>query len=166
MPEKKYYGNEYVHGNTVRKLEERQEYERPINEPISTPRQNEENQVRVRRHPAQNWDIVSLLFMVAAISITLFVCVSYLEAQQNVTSMSKKIASMESEILALKNQNDAAYNKIESSVDLAYVYDVAVNELGMIHADKGQVQSYENKKSDFVRQYGDVPDEKGSSKGN
>lgn len=164
MPEKKYYGNEYVHGNTVRKLEERQEYERRVNEPVSTPRKKEEAHARAKGNLAQGWDIVSLLFMVAAISIALFVCVSYLEVQQNTTSMSKKIASMESEILKLKNQNDAAYNKIESSVDLSYIYDVATNELGMVHADKEQVQSYENKKSDFVRQYGDVPDEKGNSK--
>lgn len=164
MPEKKYYGSNYVHGNTVRKLEQELQYDRQ--EPLAAPREREQEQVKVRRHSAQNWDVMSLLFMLVAISIALFVCISYLQAQQNVTSMSKKIASMESEILALKNQNDAAYNKINSSVDLDYVYDVAVNELGMVHADKNQVQTYSNKKSDFVRQYGDVPDVKESSEKN
>lgn len=166
MPEKKYHHSSsyYVQGNTVRKLEQVPEYDRK--EPLAAPKEREQEQEKVRRHPAQNWDFVSLLFMLAAISVALFVCISYLQAQQNVTSMSKKIASMESEVLALKNQNDAAYSKIESSIDLDYVYDVAVNELGMVRADKNQVQSYTNKKSDFVRQYGDVPDVKDSSKKN
>lgn len=165
MPEKKYYSNDYyISGNTVRKLERAPEYER-IESPTA-PKEREQKQEKVKRQSVQSWDIVSLLFMLTAISVAFFVCITYLHAQQNVTSMSKKIASMESEVLALKNQNDAEYNKIDTSVDLSYIYDVAVNELGMVHADKGQIQSYSNKKSDFVRQYGDVPEVNGSSKKN
>ena len=47
------------------------------------------------------------------------------------------------------------------SVDLSQVYEIATGELGMIQPVDNQVYKYDNKKSDMVKQYGDIP---GSSK--
>lgn len=102
--------------------------------------------------------MVSLLFMVAALSVTMYICVSYLRVQHDVVSMNKAIAATESELLELKNKNDAAYSKIDTSVDLAYIYKVATKELGMVHPVGNQVFSYNNRKSDYVRQYGEIPE--------
>lgn len=146
-----YYGSEYVQGNTVRRLDES----------YSTRRQRTLEVVpESKTYPEQrtSWDLVSLLFMVAALSITMYICVSYLQVQHDVVTMNKSIASMESQIMELKNKNDAAYSKVDTSVDLAYIYKVATEELGMVHPVENQVFTYQNQKSDYVRQYSDIPE--------
>lgn len=155
-----YYGSGYIEGNAVKRLGEtyggaqRRRQAEPGREIHRKPGR------RPKANPAQrtSWDLPSLLFMVAALSIAMYVCVSYLQVQHDVVTMNKTIASMESEILELKNRNDAAYNKIDTAMDLAHIYKIATEELGMVHPIKNQVFSYDNKKSSYVRQYGDIPD--------
>ena len=177
MSRKQYYETEYyIDGNTIRKRQVEvpdQNYaqlntvyqpvrrERPVAVPDRKRETREERQRKqaAKTLAAQNWDFVSLLVIVAALAVTFFMCISYLEAQETITAMSKKAASLESEIMTLKNENDAAYNRIDSSVDLQYVYDVAVNELGMVHANDNQVVGYNSRKSNSVRQYGEIPAE-------
>lgn len=184
MNKRRYYESEYyVQGNTVRKRQlaekspDNTEFhtgyrtagkERAYADALQTapvrrrrtesPKQPQQTTI-TGVLPAQNWDIPSLLFIVGAVAVAFFMCISYLEAQESITAMSKKVATLESEILSLKNENDAAYNRIDSLVDLQYVYDVAVNELGMVHASDSQVISYNSKKSNSVRQYGEIPAE-------
>lgn len=183
MSTKRHYESEYyVEGNTVRKRQvtnedrsyarantayqpvRRERLETAPDRRIDPDRRTETGRKRqreaaVRTLPAQSWDVKSLLFIVVAIAVAFLMCISYLEAQESITAMSKKVASLESEILTLKNENDAAYDKINSSVDLQYVYDVAVNELGMVHAKDDQVIPYNSRKSNSVRQYGEIPGE-------
>lgn len=161
MAAKRYDYREYVQGNTARKLSAAPDIRR-VKNPERTVRENPEKRKRPAKKTQNKPDFVSAVFMLGAILITLYVCVSYIEAQHNVTNMSKKIASMESEIYELRNKNDAAYNKINTSIDLSYVYDVAVNELGMVRAEQNQIKTYNNKKSDIVKQYGEIPEEEGT----
>lgn len=164
----RYYTNEYINGNTVRKLDREYSGQRsnlavvPNREPYRRPDRNPERRKKPSVNPAQytSWDLTSLLFMVAALCVTMYVCVSYLQVQHDVVIMDKTIASMESEILELRNKNDAAYSKVDTSVDLAYIYKVATKELGMVHPVENQVFSYKNQKSDYVRQYSDIPEAK------
>lgn len=152
MNKRKYYRSSYyVQGSNALKMEAAPDRSRRT---VEERKQN----TTVKSVPSQAWDVKSLLFIAAAVVVTFLMCISYLEAQENVTVMSKKAASLESEILNLKNENDAAYSRINSSVDLQYVYDVAVNELGMVHAKDSQVIPYNSKKSNSVRQYGEIPD--------
>ena len=68
-------------------------------------------------------------------------------------------------ILDLKIQNDEAYNKIDTLVDLSHIYEIAVNELGMVHPKNNQVIPYISKKSTSVRQYSEIPEKtEGTSK--
>ena len=177
MSRGQYYQTEYyVEGNTIRKRQKvvtsrnytqlntaYQQVRRERVETVPERRRREEadtqKQVQTRTMPAQNWDLKSLLFIIAAVAVAFFMCISYLEAQETITAMSKRAASLESEIMTLKNENDAAYNRIDSSVDLQYVYEVAVNELGMVHAKDKQVVAYHSRKSNSVRQYGEIPTE-------
>lgn len=156
---------EAVEGNTVRKLEAQ-----PIYEPqpeIGPQEQRHQERIQRKREQARRaravWDIPSLLFMVSAVAVCLYVCVSYIQVQEQITTMEKKAAVLESDIMDLKDRNDAAYNKVETSVDLSEVYRVAVKELGMVRASGSQIMSYKNIKSDFVRQYDEIPEEKTSS---
>ena len=42
-------------------------------------------------------------------------------------------------------------------MDLEHIKDVAMNELGMVYAKKGQIVYYESASEDYVKQYQDVP---------
>ena len=56
-------------------------------------------------------------------------------------------------------QNDSAYNRIVSSVDLEWVKDVAMNEMGMVYASDRQMRTYDSTQSDYVKQYQEIPAE-------
>ena len=67
------------------------------------------------------------------------------------------IKKLEQELDALKSENDTTQTRINTSVDLDYVYKVATEELGMVYAGKNQVRLYHQTESEYVRQYEDIP---------
>lgn len=160
--QKNYDDYHYVEGNTVRKIgveyygNEEREYQREYQEEVIR-RRRKRRQVKT-----PSIDLISLVFMVAAIITTAYVCVQYLKVQADVTNMNKSIVSMERNIVTMKNDNNAAIEDITSAIDIQYIYKVATEELGMVHADKNQIISYESNKSNSVKQYGDIP--KGTDK--
>jgi len=91
--------------------------------------------------------------------MTLFVCVNYLKLQAQNTTFRNQTASLESQLADLKQQNDAAYENALTSVNLDTIRDIAINKLGMVYAGEEQVKTYDDKSSDYVRQYEDVPAE-------
>ena len=86
------------------------------------------------------------------------ICVSYLKLQSSVTARLNHIESLEESIEKLKGDNDALLTRINTSVDLDYVYKVATEELGMVYANKDQVRLYNKTESEYVRQYEDIPE--------
>ena len=90
---------------------------------------------------------------------TLYICVSYLKLQSSVTARLNHIESLEESIEKLKGDNDALLTRINTSVDLDYVYKVATEELGMVYANKDQVRLYNKTESEYVRQYEDIPEQ-------
>ena len=87
-----------------------------------------------------------------------YICVSYLKLQSSVTARLNHIESLEESIEKLKGDNDALLTRINTSVDLDYVYKVATEELGMVYANKDQVRLYNKTESEYVRQYEDIPE--------
>lgn len=81
----------------------------------------------------------------------------YLHVQSGITQMKNEVISLQSEIADAKQENDDAYQNVMDSVDLSEVYAIATGQLGMIQAVDNQVYKYDNKKSDMVKQYGDIP---------
>ena len=57
----------------------------------------------------------------------------------------------------IRSENDALETRINTSIDLDHIYDVAVRELGMVSANRGQIIRYKNTESEYVRQYEDIP---------
>jgi cell division protein FtsL len=148
-------GTSYVDGNTVRKLRvtpdirrEEEQYE------IPTPRRQE------YKHPKtlSGINFASLLVLTVAIIATVYVCVDYLMLQTQVSQMNKEIIRLENELTVLTNENDAAYEAIDTALDLNYIYQVAVEELGMVYPNKNEVITYKTSSTDYVRQYEDVPE--------
>ena len=64
---------------------------------------------------------------------------------------------MQSQIEDLRADNDARYKEITTSVDLNYIKDVAMNQLGMSYATEDQVVYYSVEKNNFMDQYSDIP---------
>ena len=91
--------------------------------------------------------------------MVLWSCVNYLQLQAETTSRIKNIAALELQLEQLRKENDDNYTRIMTSVDLDYIKDVAINELGMVYAREDQVILYENTTRDYVRQNGEIPKE-------
>lgn len=148
---------QYIEGNAVRKFEPEYEYYEEARKDYQKEYEGERKRQRRRKTTVPRLDLFSLVFMVVAIVTTAYVCVQYLQVQADVTKMSKSIASMERDVVSIRNDNNAAIEDITSAIDLQYIYKVATKELGMVHAGKDQVIFYESTKSDSVKQYGDMP---------
>ena len=149
-----YYTTDYYDGSAVRKLNtlpERREREelRPL-EPKKAPK------VKPRRNPAIN--LFTFLMLTAAIGVTLYSAVDYLKVQTEVADLNKAISATEIELGTLTADNDAALSKINTSLDLEKVFNIAVNELGMVFPNNNQVVTYESAISEYVRQYDSVPE--------
>lgn len=163
----------YVEGNAVRKEWATPDYgeevparRRPLTEEEFREKKKKEESSRARvarrrkNQTAGNLDFVSILYLSAAIIITMYVCVGYLSVQSNITSMSKKAISLENDLIRLQNENDAQLQRVNASIDLEHIYKVATKELKMVHANKEQIISYEGAKKDYVRKYGEIPEVK------
>lgn len=149
-----YYQTSYYDGSAVRKLntlpETRREPEelRPL-KPKKAPK------AKPRRNPAIN--LVTFLMLTVAIGVTLYSAVDYLRVQTAITDLSKAVSASEVELATVTADNDAALSKINTSLDLEKVFDIAVNELGMVFPNNNQVVTYESAISEYVRQYDSVP---------
>lgn len=150
MGSRKRYG--YVEGNTVRKI---QPAERPDRERRSTGRRSRQ----AEKSQVQYTTVLYTFFLAAAACMVLWSCVCYLQLQAEMTSRVKNIAALETQLEELKKENDDNYTRIMTSVDLDYIRDVAVNELGMVYAEPDQVILYDGGTRDYVRQSGDLPEE-------
>lgn len=152
---KRYYQNEYIDGSAVRKIQNAPEYERQEHE---EQRRRTSPPVTRRAQREASMDMVSLLILTLAVCATLYVCIDYLIIQSDITLMSKNIATIESDLLELTKKNNAMEESINSSIKLSMVYEIATEDLGMVFANSNQIITYKSNKSDYVRQYSDIPD--------
>lgn len=141
---------EYVHGSAVRKLD----VQRRVQEP---PRKRLSNATRKNREKAFYMNLPYVAFLVSALVIMGVVLVGYIRLQSEITSTVKNISKLESELNDLKLENDEAYSRITSSVDLEEIRRIAIGELGMSYAKEGQIINYSIDGSDYVKQFKDIP---------
>lgn len=146
-------------GNAVRHLEtvpdidstreeRRKEYERRKRQ------ERKERDRRLARH--KSFDRVSAIFFSIALVMTVVMAVQYLQAQQKVRHLDRKITSLEKEVITIKNENTAIADSVKN-VDLEYVKNYAMNKLGMVHPKDNQIINYDKTKKDYVKQYADIP---------
>lgn len=84
---------------------------------------------------------------IIAISGLLFFSV-YL--QNMVNSTRANISSLEDKIAVINTENAAALSRIETAVNLEYVKNRAVNDLGMVYAGSKHIVYYEMSGTDFM----------------
>ena len=144
----------YIEGNTARQLNtapqriertERRE-ERRVNERV------DRNSKR-----ASAFDLKYTVCLMVATVVLFCSCVSMLTIQSDITEQRRQIAMLESTLNELTDTNNETSKRLESSVDLPKIYEVATTELGMVYPKTGQVVSYEASNPDYVKQFKDVP---------
>lgn len=145
----------YIHGNTVRKA--RPAHAQPQRR--ETVRPGVSRKTRRNRERALQFNFAYVAFLTAAAVASLFVCVNYLQLQAESTAYLKEVSSLESQLNTLKEENEAEYERVISSVDLEQIKEKAINELGMVYAGEDQIVTYDSQEGDYVRQYEDVPTE-------
>lgn len=145
--------SEYIDGSAARKLREH------YNSDSYTIQEEEisaEQKQHIKRRKRVN--ILSVIVMAAAIMASMYLCISYIMAYSEITGTSKDISRLRSEISETQAFNEEAYKEIDASLNLEDVYEKATKEYGMVPADKSQIYTYDNKKSDRVIQYSDIPE--------
>lgn len=147
---------EYVHGNTVRRLESV-----PAGYPDRHERdREEERRERMAGRMAKEKKIhnrIHLLMVTIAIIASLYLCISYVMVYSDVNSTKREVVALERKVEKMKIETETAYAEIDSNVDLGKIYSKATKKLGMIPASGNQVYSYDNKKSDRVIMHNDIP---------
>lgn len=153
----------YIDGNTVRRTEAQPDYREIRRERIE--REREEEQRRRRRAARRNQERELRMSRSYVVFLTMAVIVfggfsaAYISLQSDVTARMKTIASLESQIADIKADNDEAYKRISTSVDLNSVKDIALNEYGMSYAKESQIVYYTVGDDDYMNQYGEIPTE-------
>ena len=144
-----------VQGNVVRKLDTTPERRERREAPAAQPRKS-------RRQEKETLSIPYCIFLAVACVATLVLGAFYLQQQALATSSQKQIASLESQLAELRKTNADELNRIETSVNLEEIREIALNELGMVYATEENVVLYENTKQNYVTQYQEVPQEEDS----
>ena len=139
--------SEYIRGTTVRKPNRVRDRE---------PYHVHENS---RRHKRHNMSLGYLLFLSLAMVLMLGTLAWYISLQSQVKNSVKNIATLESQLNNLKQDNDEAYNRANGNVDLEEVKRIAIQEYGMTYAGEGQVVTYsDGGGNDYVRQLAPIPE--------
>ncbi|MGN0141934.1 MAG: hypothetical protein ACI4AD_06870 [Roseburia sp.] len=151
----------YVDGNTVRRAEAAPDYRRQREERLNEEREAKER--RRRRNLRRNQERALrmsrsyLVFLTMAVMVFGAFAGTYIKLQSDVTDRMNAISSLESQIADLKADNDEAYKRLNTSVDLESVKNTALNELGMCYARESQIVYYTVEDDDYMNQYGDIP---------
>lgn len=149
----------YIDGNTVRRLEAAPDYRRE---------QEKRRQKEIRRHNkhvahrnqerALRMNMGYVLFLTLAAAVTALVSAVYIQLQSDVAGRMRRISALESQVAELKADNDAALKRISTSVDLDYVKNVAINQLGMVYPKADQIVYYTIEEDDYMNQYSEIPE--------
>ena len=158
----------YVQGNAARRMEaapdvwEEQEILRKKR--VERARRQQEEQRRrkaVARRNQKHALIMSkgyVTFLSVAVIVTCITSIFYIKLQSDVTTRLNRIAALESSVSDMKQDNDAAYKRIATSVNLEKVKKEAINELGMTYPSSDQIVYYSIEHSDYMTQYDNIPD--------
>ena len=138
--------SDFIQGTAVRKEAPARPYVRPI--------EHTQPKRRVARRRFSLPVAASFMFAVLSFAVCAYMMVSYVRLRSELTEMSRSVTSKRSELNTMISHNDAEYNRIMASVDLASIEAVARGELGMTYADEGQICFYSGETGDYMRRYG------------
>lgn len=157
----------YTEGNTVRQMQampdsmpdyreerrrrEQEEREAELRRKKRIARKNQEKALRTSRSYVMFLSMGAVIFAVFA--------GSYIKIQSDITARMRNISKLESQISDLKAENDEAYKRISTAVDLDVIKNTAINDLGMFYATSDQIVYYTVENEDYMNQYIEIPEE-------
>ncbi len=149
----------YVDGNTVRRLdgEPAERRRRQIEKEQAVKKHKNRRMARRNQERALRFSLSYVLFCTVALALFGAVCVAYIQIQSGITSRMKRIGVLETQVMDLRADNDAAMKRIGLSVDLDAVKEKAI-EYGMKYAQAGQIIYYSVEDSDYMDQHSDIPE--------
>ena len=156
--------NDYIEGNTVRKIERtpenrivrKRKYSEAEQRKRAEKRRRKEH-VRKNQEKALSLNLPYVVFLCIAIVATVIACIYYLSFQSMITRTKEEITSLKTELSTLTNENSALEERINGAVDLADVYDRAINNFGMSPVTEDQIHYYSKENHDYVKQYEKIP---------
>lgn len=150
----------YVNGSTVRQIEAQPVRKERIDRTKILEEQKKKRRRRAakrNRERALHMSRSYVAFLTLCVGVVAFASVALVQIQSQVTQRMEHIAALESQITDLKADNDARYKEIVTSVDLDYIKDVAINQLGMQYATEEQIIYFSVENNNFMDQYSDIP---------
>ena len=81
-------------------------------------------------------------------------------AESELTGKIKTVASLETELSQIKEDNNAYESQVTSDVDLNTIKKLAIGRLGMNYPKDDQKKTYTMPSNSYVRQYQEVPESK------
>lgn len=143
---------DYQHGTAVREPS----FEELLEE---APKKKSNHAARKNREKAVQMNLGYVLFLAGALAFAAVVLIQYINLQSDITNSVKRVSRMESELHALRQDNDEYETRINSSIDLEEIKRIAICELGMKYATEGQIIRVEGGGDDYARKYAEVPSE-------
>ncbi len=149
----------YEDGNTVRRLEAAPDYheerrKRKEERRISEQKRRRRRAARRNRERALKMNAGYVAFLSACVGLVALTAVAYVDLQSDLIIRQRAIEQLEGEISDLKLENDAAYKRITSSIDLKEVRKQA-KKLGMKYPSQKQIVYYSIDNADYMTQYAD-----------
>lgn len=126
--------------------------------PDVTRRNSIEQEIQKRNRKNRKVSVGYVAYMIVCMAVLTLVCANYLRLQSEVTLLTRSTARLENNLLDVTLSNDEEYARIMGAVDIEKIKQVAMDDLGMTYPDESQVVSFVDKDSDYVRQFGEIPD--------
>ena len=156
----------YTQGNAARQVEVmpampdyREEKIRRDREEKEKERRRQQRDARLATERALRANRRYAIFLTMGVVIFGLFAGTYIKIQSDITARMKTIAVLESQIANLKAENDAAYKRINTAIDLDAIKNTAINELGMFYATQEQIVYYTVENDDYMNQYIQIPTE-------
>lgn len=136
--------NQYVHGSAARKRNSEKRFE------VVSPSQKQ-------KPVSVQWTPLYVIMLSAMGLLFMVMIMNNIKLSSEVTSLRNTKGKLTDQYEDLVLSNNLYYDSIVSKVDLAEIERVAVVELGMSMAKKGQIVEYSGEMEDYVKQYQDIP---------
>lgn len=156
----------YIDGSAARELQEQrreqihQEYVEKQEEDRETRRRQRQARAAAQRNRERALQISPgyVLFLAATMIMMVVVFGCYLQLQSDLNKRVQHVAALETELLNLRNDNDAQQKKINNSVELDHIRQKAMDELGMVYPKGEQIEYFEVDNDDYMNQYENIPE--------
>lgn len=112
----------------------------------------------LKQYRAPFWDeLPYAMVLVATVVFALISCCHYIQISTSIECRMRQTSRLQSEYWALLNENNLQEKEMNQISNLNEIYETAVNELGMIPAQKEHVLLYKRINSEFVYQTDNIP---------